>query len=94
MPDLNRIKGSIPPVVTPIRDGDVDYDAYAGLVEFQVARGSHGVLVNGTTSEPSTLTTDERNRLVDHRPARMQLAASPAERPGQYPLCLVVGLSF
>ena len=52
-------------VVTPIRDGDVDYDAYAGLVEFQVARGSHGVLVNGTTSEPSTLTTDERNRLVD-----------------------------
>lgn len=65
MSDLDRIKGSIPPIVTPIRDGAVDYDAYAGLVEFQVAQGSHGILVNGTTAEPSTLTIDERNRLVD-----------------------------
>lgn len=62
---LENLRGSIPPVVTPIRDGAVDYDAYAGLVEFQVKEGSHGVLVNGTTAEPSTLTTDERNRLVD-----------------------------
>lgn len=65
MSDLDRIRGSIPPVVTPIRDGAVDYDAYAGLIEFQIANGSHGVLVNGTTAEPSTLNTDERNRLVD-----------------------------
>lgn len=65
MPDLERIKGSIPPVITPIRNGDVDYEAYAGLIEFQVSQGSHGILVNGTTAEPSTLTTDERNRLVD-----------------------------
>ncbi len=59
------VKGSIPPVVTPIRNGAVDYEAYAGLVDFQVAEGSHGVLVNGTTAEPSTLTIEERNRLVD-----------------------------
>ena len=65
MTDLERVKGSIPPVVTPIRDGAVDFEAYAGLVEFQVSQGSHGVLVNGTTAEPSTLTVDERNRLVD-----------------------------
>ncbi len=65
MSDLDRLKGSIPPVVTPIRGGAVDYEAYAGLIEFQVAQGSHGVLVNGTTAEPSTLTIDERNRLID-----------------------------
>jgi 4-hydroxy-tetrahydrodipicolinate synthase len=65
MSDLERLKGSIPPVVTPIRDGEIDYAAYAGLVEYQVAEGSHGVLVNGTTAEPSTLTIEERNRLVD-----------------------------
>lgn len=65
MADLERIKGSIPPVVTPFRDGDVDFDAYAGLIDFQVTEGSHGVLVNGTTAEPSTLTIAERNRLVD-----------------------------
>jgi 4-hydroxy-tetrahydrodipicolinate synthase len=59
------LKGSIPPLITPFRKGKVDYDAYAGLVEFQVANGSHGILVNGTTSEPASLTVEERNRLVD-----------------------------
>lgn len=61
----DNIRGSIPPIVTPFRNGAVDYEAYAGLVEFQVTNGSHGVLVNGTTAEPSTLTVEERNRLVD-----------------------------
>ncbi len=65
MSELEKIKGSIPPVVTPFRGAAVDYDTYAGLIEFQVAEGSHGVLVNGTTAEPSTLTTEERNKLVD-----------------------------
>ncbi len=65
MADLERVKGSIPPVITPFRDGAVDYEAYAGLIDYQVAEGSHGVLVNGTTAEPSTLTVEERNRLVD-----------------------------
>ncbi len=62
---LEKIKGSIPPVITPFRGNDVDYDAYAVLIERQVSEGSHGVLVNGTTAEPSTLTIEERNKLVD-----------------------------
>ena len=45
------LKGSIPPLITPFKNGKVDYDAYAGLVEFQVKNGSHGILVNGTTSD-------------------------------------------
>ena len=63
--DADFLRGSIPPLVTPFKDGAVDYDAYAGLVEFQAREGSHGVLINGTTSEPSSLTVEERNRLVD-----------------------------
>ncbi|MEQ9361310.1 MAG: dihydrodipicolinate synthase family protein, partial [Rhodospirillales bacterium] len=59
------LKGSIPPLITPFRNGAVDYKAYAGLVEFQVRNGSHGILVNGTTSEPASLTVEERNRIVD-----------------------------
>ncbi len=62
---LEALKGSIPPLVTPFRDGEVDYEAYAQLVAFQIKDGSHGILVNGTTAEPSTLAVDERNRLVD-----------------------------
>ena len=65
MSKLKALKGSMPPVVTPFKNGAVDYETYGNLVEYQVAYGSHGVLVNGTTSEPSTLTTAERNQLVD-----------------------------
>ena len=60
-----QLKGSIPPLITPFRNGEVDLEGYAGLVNFQVEQGSHGILVNGTTSEPSTLTVEERNRLID-----------------------------
>ena len=63
--DRTAIRGSIPPLVTPFKNGVVDYETYAGLVDFQIRNGSHGVLVNGTTSEPSSLTIEERNRLVD-----------------------------
>ena len=58
------LTGSYPPLVTPFRAGRVDYDTYAKLVEFQIANGTHGIVVNGTTSEPTTLTADERNQLV------------------------------
>ena len=58
------LTGSVPPLVTPFRDGEVDYDAYARLVEFQVDNGTHGILVNGTTGEPTTLSAGERNQLV------------------------------
>ena len=63
--DLTKIKGSMPPIITPFNDNQLDYEAYAGLVEFQIDKGSHGILVNGTTAEPSTLTTEERNKIVD-----------------------------
>lgn len=63
--DIRRLKGSIPPLITPFQAGAVDYDAYAAMVEFQVREGSHGILVNGTTSEPASLSIDERNQLVD-----------------------------
>jgi len=61
----DKIRGSITPLVTPFRNGEVDYNTYAHLVSFQLEQGSHGILVNGTTAEPSTLTIDERNRILD-----------------------------
>ncbi len=63
--DLDWLKGSAPPIITPFRNGELDLDAYAGLVEFQIGHGSHCILVNGTTAEPSTMTVAERNRTVD-----------------------------
>jgi 4-hydroxy-tetrahydrodipicolinate synthase len=66
MKDISKLRGSIPPIVTPFKaDDSIDYDVYAGLIERQVKEGSHGVLINGTTSEPSTLTVEERKKTLE-----------------------------
>lgn len=64
--DKNFLRGSYPPVITPfLENGDVDYDSYRRLIDFQLDGGSHGIVVNGTSSEPSTLTIAERKQLLD-----------------------------
>ncbi len=61
---LARLRGSFPPLVTLFRGDAIDLDGYARLIEHHIAGGSHGILVNGTTAEPSTLSVDERNQIV------------------------------
>jgi 4-hydroxy-tetrahydrodipicolinate synthase len=79
--DSKALKGSFPPVVTPFKaDGSVDYDTYAHLIDFQAKGGSHGVVVCGTTAEPSTLTPEERMELlkvaIDAAAGRIQVVAA------------------
>ena len=62
--DHNFLRGSYTPVVTPFREGSVNYEKFAELVDRQAREGSHGVVVAGTTGEPSSLTIDERTQLV------------------------------
>lgn len=56
--------GSYPPLLTPFRGGKIDLEKFGELTERQVREGSHGVVVCGTTGEPSSLTPDERTELV------------------------------
>src|ERR1700723_118879 len=67
MMTLNKtfLRGSFPPLVTPFRGGKVDYNKYAELVERQVQQGSHGIVVAGTTGEPSSLSAEERMELLE-----------------------------
>jgi len=58
------MRGSIVPVVTPFKNGALDLDGLAGLIEWQIESGSHGVSVQGTTGEPSSLTLDERKQVI------------------------------
>jgi 4-hydroxy-tetrahydrodipicolinate synthase len=58
------LRGSYPPLITPFRDGEVDLDTFAALVEQHVNAGSHGIVVAGTTGEPSVLSVDERKQLA------------------------------
>jgi 4-hydroxy-tetrahydrodipicolinate synthase len=57
-------RGSIVPVVTPFKNGQVDTDGLCSLIEWQIASGSHGISVTGTTGEPSSLTLAEREQVI------------------------------
>ncbi|MGC2418390.1 MAG: 4-hydroxy-tetrahydrodipicolinate synthase [Candidatus Acidiferrales bacterium] len=61
--DAGFLRGSYPPVITPFRRGRVDLDTFAALLDRQVQGGSHGIVVTGTTGEPSSLTIGERCEL-------------------------------
>lgn len=81
MPDRKPPRGSVVPLVTPFTGGGaVDEAALRRLVDFQVASGSHGVSVTGTTGEPSSLTLDERERVI--AVAGEQVAGRVAFAPG------------
>jgi 4-hydroxy-tetrahydrodipicolinate synthase len=59
--DPGSIRGSIAPVVTPFTaDGELDVDSLRGLVRWQLASGSHGISIGGSTGEPSAQTVAER----------------------------------
>lgn len=62
--DETFLCGSYPPLVTPFRGGKVDFDCFADLAERQAKEGSHGLVVAGTTGEPSSLTVAERTELI------------------------------
>jgi len=59
------LRGSLTPLVTPFRDGELDEDGVRRLVELQVDAGSHGVTIGGTTGEPGLLSLDEREQLLE-----------------------------
>ena len=63
--DPARIRGSIAAVVTPFTDeGDVDHDSLRALVRWQLASGSHGISIGGSTGEPSAQSIGERAEAI------------------------------
>ena len=59
------IKGSIPALVTPFKDGKLDLVALTKLVEWHIAEGSTGLVPVGTTGESPTLSHAEHREIVE-----------------------------
>ena len=59
------LTGSIPAIITPFSNGDVDYDSFEKLLNWQIKSGISGVTVCGTTGESPTLSHDEHMKLVE-----------------------------
>ncbi len=58
-------KGSYVALITPFRDGKVDEEAFAKLIEWQIAEGTDGLVPCGTTGESPTLSHEEHRRVVE-----------------------------
>ena len=58
-------KGSIPAVITPFIDNEVDYDSLAKVLNFLIDNGSHGLVPCGTTGESPTLSHDEHKKIIE-----------------------------
>lgn len=61
-----HLDGVIPPIVTPFTaDGEVDEQAFRGVVRFMLNKGVHGVCVGGSSGEGHTYSASEFKRLME-----------------------------
>ena len=58
------IEGCLTALVTPFKDGKVDFDGLAKLVDWQIEQGVDGIVAVGTTGESATLDVDEHVAVI------------------------------
>ncbi len=56
--------GSFVAQVTPFKNGRVDEQALAAMIEWQIDSGTHGIVPCGTTGESATLSHEEHTQVV------------------------------
>lgn len=58
--------GSIVALITPFKDGEVDFKALENLIDFHINNHTDAILVCGTTGESPTLTFEEHEKVIEH----------------------------
>lgn len=59
------IQGALTAIITPFRNGAVDYDRLAANVRFQIDKGIDGLVPVGTTGESPTLSHEEHRKVIE-----------------------------
>ncbi len=64
---MSVFKGAGVAIVTPMKaNGEVNYEKFAELIEFQIAGGTDAIVVCGTTGEASTLSHEEHLDVIKY----------------------------
>ena len=63
--NVEMFRGSITALVTPMRNGRIDEEAFRNLTDWQIAEGTDGLVPVGTTGESPTLSHAEHKRVVE-----------------------------
>lgn len=63
--------GAATAIVTPFKDGVVDYEQFGRLIDWQIEQGINALVVAGTTGEGSTLTDEEHKAVIKYSVERV-----------------------
>ena len=58
------MEGAFTALITPFKDGNIDYKALESLIEKQISEGIDGVIPMGTTGESPTLSFEEHKEFI------------------------------
>ena len=92
MKGADMFTGLYTALVTPFRNGAIDYDAAARIIEFQVAQGVDGIVPVGTTGESPTVSFNEHKefirKVVDIVKGRVKVIAGTGSNSTEEAICL------
>jgi 4-hydroxy-tetrahydrodipicolinate synthase len=63
---MKNFKGTFTALLTPFKNGKIDYPSVDKLVKHQLENGVDGFVINGTTGESPTLNDSEKQELFKH----------------------------
>ncbi len=79
-------------LITPFKNGAIDFDAFGKFIDWQIEEGIDGLVVAGTTGEGSTLTDEEHVKAieftVDRANGRVPVIAGTGSNDTEYALKL------
>ena len=58
-------KGSIPALITPFKNHDIDFESFQKIINWSINQGSHGFVPCGTTGESPTLSHEEHKKVIE-----------------------------
>ena len=61
---MDNFRGVFTALVTPFKDGLIDFESLEKLVEYQIQSGINGLVLLGTTGESATLDDTERTEIL------------------------------
>lgn len=62
---MKTLRGTFTALLTPFKNGKIDFPSLDRLVRHQLANGIDGFVINGTTAESPTLKENERNEIFN-----------------------------
>ena len=84
--------GAATAIITPMKKGEVDFDALRRLVDFQIDNGIDALVAAGTTGESSTLTDEEHveviKTVVERAAGRVPVIAGTGSNDAAYAIKL------